>query len=302
MELSSSQAAKLALQRMRGAMRSALGLAFVRQARRHLQRKVSGRATYCAHLTGKHALEIGGPSGIFSKEGSLPVYDVLSSVDNCVYSAHTLWNHCPSPTEGFLYQAGKAPGRSIICEGSDLRHFGDESYDCVLASHCLEHIANPLRALREWRRVLVQNGLLLAIVPHKDGTFDWRRPPTTLSHMISDYQQNIGEEDLTHLCEILELHDLARDKAAGTADDFHCRCLKNLENRAMHHHVFKTMTVLQALDWAGFLLIRVDHLKPYHIIVLAQRADQSADNRAFLSQNAAYWRRSPFPSDHLHLG
>lgn len=93
----------------------------------------------------------------------------------------------------------------------------DGSYDCVIASHCLEHIANPIKALREWRRVLRSNELLLLILPHRDHTFDWRRPATTIEHMKSDYEDDVSESDMTHLDEVLSLHDLSRDPGAGTA-------------------------------------------------------------------------------------
>ncbi len=43
---------------------------------------------------------------------------------------------------------------------------------------------------------------------------------------------------MTHLNEILELHDLSMDPPAGTLEQFKARSLKNLENRALHHHVF----------------------------------------------------------------
>jgi hypothetical protein len=38
--------------------------------------------------------------------------------------------------------------------------------------------------------------------------------------------------------EIIELHDLKKDKHAGSPEQFRERSLKNIENRALHHHVF----------------------------------------------------------------
>jgi len=59
---------------------------------------------------------------------------------------------------------------------------------------------------------------------------------------MTDYANNVGEDDLTHLPEILALHDLSRDEAAGTPEQFHQRCLDNISKRAIHHHVFDTHT------------------------------------------------------------
>jgi SAM-dependent methyltransferase len=108
----------------------------------------------------------------------------------------------------------------------------------VISSNCLEHIANPLKALTEWIRIIKPGGLILLVLPDKETNFDHNRPITTLGHLIDDYHRNVGEEDLTHLQEILELHDLPMDPPAGTYEDFKARSLLNLENRALHHHVF----------------------------------------------------------------
>ena len=197
----------------------------------------------------------------------------------------------------FVYHPERPPGNQIICEATDLQRIKDSSYDCVLACHCLEHIANPLRAIAEWKRVLKDQGLLLLILPHKDGTFDWRRPTTVLAHMLQDYANATGEEDLTHLPEILELHDLSKDPKAGTAAQFRERCLANRINRAMHHHVFDTMTAVEIVNQMGFTILRADSLRPHHIVILARRTDPPVDNRRFLGPAGKRWSRSPFPSD-----
>lgn len=252
---------------------------------------------YRSALSSRRGLEIGGPSPMFTVDGQVPVYDVLKSLDNCLYSMSTIWTGDVREGKTFFYQSGKEPGAQIISDASDLHVIRDSTYECVLASHCLEHIANPLRALIEWKRILQDDGLLLLLLPHKDGTFDWRRPTTPLAHMIRDYENKTGEEDLTHLPEILEFHDLSRDEAAGTKEQFRQRCLANHRNRAMHHHVFDTQTALDVVDHVGFKILRVDYLKPCHIIILASRTRGPFDNRRFL-EKGEHNARSPLPSGH----
>jgi SAM-dependent methyltransferase len=253
---------------------------------------------YRRHLRLKRGLEIGGPSPMLAHNGEFPIYDVLESLDNCLYSSATIWAGEVHQGNTFLYDPGKAPGVQIISDATDLRTIQDSSYECILACHCLEHVANPLRALAEWKRVLKDDGLLLLILPHKDATFDWRRSATPLAHMIEDYEKAVGEDDLTHLPEILDLHDLTRDEAAGTKEQFRQRCLRNSVARAMHHHVFDTMTALAVVNQAGFKILRVDSLQPCNIVILAGRANQTFDNRHFLERGSKHWTRSPFPSDH----
>lgn len=45
---------------------------------------------------------------------------------------------------------------------------GDCSYQTVFSHHCLEHLTDPIRALRNWSRILRPGGHLIVIVPHRD--------------------------------------------------------------------------------------------------------------------------------------
>lgn len=44
----------------------------------------------------------------------------------------------------------------------------DGRYATVYSSHLLEHLVDPVAALREWWRVLGRNGHLIVAVPHRD--------------------------------------------------------------------------------------------------------------------------------------
>ena len=114
----------------------------------------------------------------------------------------------------------------------------DLKYDFIISSNCLEHIANPLKAIEEWIRVIKKNGLILLVLPNKEFCFDHKRPITEFSHLLSDFKNDTKEDDLTHLEEILELHDLKMDKRAGNYEEFKVRSLKNYNNRALHQHIF----------------------------------------------------------------
>ncbi len=226
---------------VRSTVKTILGPRFTAYLRSLRIKNLPSAQKYREHLRGRVALEIGGPSEIFAL-GPLPIYAVLRSIDNCNYASQTLWE-----PEGFEQHYG----RTFICEASFL-NISDGSYNCVLSSHSLEHIANPLRALYEWRRVLTTDGLLLLVLPNKDHTFDWRRPVTTLEHMISDYDNQTAEDDLTHVDEILQLHDLSKDLPAGTQEQFRARSLNNAAVRALHHHVFSLSSALDVHGAAHF--------------------------------------------------
>ncbi len=204
-------------------------------------------------LRGKRGLEIGGPSNFF--RNIVPVYRVVRSLDNCVFSSETIWEGERSDGEPFEFLPGRRkPGRNRIVDGADLAGIRDSEYEFVLSSHSLEHIANPIKALMNWRRVAP--GYLVLIVPHYRDTFDHRRLVTTLHHMIADFERDVGEDDLTHLQEVLDLSDLSRlelpegmtlERAKQLADP-----RDNARNRCMHHNVFDVDNTCQLLNYCGY--------------------------------------------------
>jgi SAM-dependent methyltransferase len=232
----------------------------------------------------KVALEIGGPSSVFKRGGLFPIYPMFRRLDNCNFGATTVWEGDIAQGATFQYDRKRAPGHQYVMEGSDLSSIQSGTYDCFLSSHALEHIANPIRALYEWIRVIKDNGILVLVLPHKVGTFDHRRPVTSLEHLISDFNTNISEHDLTHLPEILDLHDLTMDLEAGDIDAFRARSEKNYENRCLHHHVFDARLVVEMLDYVGMRIHAVECKKPYHIFIVAEKIESSVppDNFMFL--------------------
>jgi len=254
-----------------------------------------------ARFAAKIGLELGGPSAIFGRRGLLPVYPAAARIDNCNFSLNTVWHEQPSGApDAFRYDTQRSAGRQFVAEATALT-CAAESYDFVLCSHVIEHSANPLRFLEECKRVLRSGGDLVLILPHKDGTFDHRRPVTALEHLLSDFHRGLDEHDLTHLEEVLQLHDLQVDPEAGSAEQFRARCLKNFENRCIHHHVFDTQLAVRMVDQAGLQIQDVQTAYPFHIVIVATKlADEArAENEMYLRKDAPYRLRTPFPSDRL---
>jgi hypothetical protein len=108
------------------------------------------------------------------------------------------------------------------------------------------------------------------LLPYYRDTFDHLRLPTPLEHMLSDFDRDIGEDDLTHLPEILQKHDLALDPAAGSRQDFHQRSLDNFSNRCLHHHVFDERNSHRLLSSVGFEVLSVELAVRPHICILAR--------------------------------
>jgi SAM-dependent methyltransferase len=124
---------------------------------------------------------------------------------------------------------GRAKPVDIIARGHELP-LDDDSFDFVLASHVIEHIPDPIAALKEWARVARR--YIVLVVPHRDRTFDRDRPLTPLSELIERHESGFTSEEDRHwtvwtcetfleLCEHLGFEVLeARDPDARDGNGF----------------------------------------------------------------------------------
>jgi SAM-dependent methyltransferase len=216
----------------------------------------------------KSGLEIGGPSGIFSKDNYLSLYPFIKSLDGVNFSNETIWEGELEQGNNYLYDGKR--GFQYIAEGCDLSQIEDNSYDFILSCNNLEHIANPIKTLIEWKRAIKKGGSIILILPRKESNFDHRRPVTSFDHLVNDLQKNTGEDDLSHLKEILELHDLRRDSHAGTSANFQKRSQDNFTNRSLHHHVFDTTLLEKMIVYIGMEVV-ILHSSPTDHFIAASK-------------------------------
>ena len=234
-----------------------------------------------------HVLEVGGPSAVFRRGALLPVYCVITARDAVDYASSTLWQgdgSAPTPLREFVAEA-----TALECP--------DEAYGGLLASHVIEHTANPLGALAEWGRVVAKGGPLLIVVPHREMTFDHRREVTSLEHLRDDERAGTREDDLTHVREVLALHDRRHDFFDGDAAAFERRCWENARHRTLHHHVFSTRSATRCVHAAGLDVIDVFASRPHHIVILARRPTEAEAQPIAGHRLHDALRRSPFASD-----
>lgn len=239
------------------------------------------------YFINKKGFEVGGPSEIFKYTGTIPAYHFAKKIDNINFSDFTTWEKKIAEGLSFKFtdRNNIENGYQYIGEASDLGFLSNGTYDFLLSSHCIEHLANPIQGLMEWVRVVKKGGVLVIVFPHKEGTFDHKRPVTSLAHLIDDYNNNTDEKDLTHLEEILALHDLNLDLPAGNIDEFKKRSLKNYENRCLHQHVFDPKLAIELIDYMNLEIVDVVISQPFNIEIIAKKLDVNdvADNSQFLS-------------------
>lgn len=125
------------------------------------------------YLDGLAGLEIGGsihnPFGLNTKN-----VDYTNSADT-VFKREEI-----DKRGAFLPVDIVAPGDNIPVS--------DASQDFVISSHVLEHFPDPIKALKEWYRVVREGGYIFMIIPHKERTFDRNKPRTTLEGLLQRHE------------------------------------------------------------------------------------------------------------------
>jgi SAM-dependent methyltransferase len=189
----------------------------------------------------KLGVEIGGPSYV----GRIVIYQNATSIDNVIFSNNTIWsNH----TDKYNYYNGKT-GNVIINDAVNISSVQNDYYDFCFSSHSLEHIANPLKAIKEWLRIIKNGGYIIIIVPEKSNCFDHKRDYSKFPILLSQYEKNVGEDDLSTLPEIIMKHDLTMDTPAGDLEAFTKRSLDNFNNRCLHHYVYNDNLLMDICNY-----------------------------------------------------
>ena len=119
-----------------------------RVARNFLGPRDKVHRTFWRCVKHRAGLEIGGPSDAFGDAGILPLYRYIRKLDNCVFSAETIWEGQRLESQTFTYHPKKPMGFNFIRESTDLQRIKNSGYDFILASHALEHTSNPIKALK----------------------------------------------------------------------------------------------------------------------------------------------------------
>lgn len=162
-------------------------------------------------------------------------------------------------------EAGGDGGRYIRIRGTELP-VEDGAFDVVDSRHVLEHIANCVAALLEWKRILKKGGYLYVSVPNRFKTHEHLRTLTTLSHFIEDHEDGVGEFDPRHEEEI---------RQTGVGIIQHDR----YENPHIHYHTFEENNLRRLLVYCGLDIVELTahdlsmfRHQPWDLIMIARKA------------------------------
>jgi len=173
-------------------------------------------------------------------------------------------DNCPA-------NCGKSTYADYVTDAADLSFAADDSLDFVCSSHVMEHLANPLRAIAEWKRVINETGIIYAGVPDKRYTFDNKRDRTPLSHLIDDFNKQVDQTDTTHIADFVEKWDQSVTHGASR-EQFVGRLTQNLQSQ-VHHHVWIAPDVKEMFEYMGLKVIYGPVLRHGTIHIIARKSE-----------------------------
>lgn len=220
------------------------------------------------YLYNKDGIEFGGPTELFYHPmHRMMLYPYIQSLDGCNIFENNFFQNDLDST--FTYYKGRTGSRfNIDTANTESLKKITRKYNFILSSHHIEHIANPIKAIIAWKEILTNSGYILAIIPNKEHTFDKKRPLTKMSHMIEDYTNNIGEDDITHTQEQLDLQDWSM---CGM-HDFENLSKINEKTRVVHHHCFDTNLVQSLFEYCGYITTQCYYAGNGNIVYLGKKA------------------------------
>lgn len=128
-----------------------------------------------------------------------------------------------------------------------LAGIADESLDFIVACHVIEHTNNPIAAIDSCYRALKPGGSVVLVVPDMTKTFDSKRAPTTLEHLIEDYEMPSLERDRGHY---EEFYAKAFEIPAGL-NLLEYASQKQAEGGDIHYHTWTYESFKALVDWCA---------------------------------------------------
>jgi predicted SAM-dependent methyltransferase len=134
------------------------------------------------------------------------------------------------------------PEVNVVDDAQRLARFDDESVDFVVANHVLEHLEDPVGALRQLLRVIRSRGILYLTLPDARYTFDASRARTTVQHLLHDHAEGPLASRLEHYEEWARFNEaLPDDRVADRVAQF------TREGEHHHFHVWQLEDFLELL-------------------------------------------------------
>jgi SAM-dependent methyltransferase len=158
-------------------------------------------------------------------------------------------------TDLLSYFKDDVPHQDFYVDAQTFSQLGDESQDFIIMAHVIEHLQNPIGSIENALRALRPGGAMIVVAPNREFTFDRRRPPTTLDHLIADAKDGGAstrmQASIEHIRFIhpeltgetyseAEILRRAEESMNNPALDLHFHCWNSAEFRAFCDYCART--------------------------------------------------------------
>jgi SAM-dependent methyltransferase len=186
-----------------------------------------------------------------------------------------------------------------------LAPIADGALDVVIAAHVIEHLANPIAALREFERVLRPHGRLALVVPDRTVMFDSVRQPTPLAIVLDKFHQGVTKVDEQTIREFCSAIYYQRPTHPAQVREWHnpqCLDAELIElhrRRSIHVHCWSPEefgALIAGLLARGLASWKLEHLylrgkaRPIEFGMVLQRGASTGEAAA--KQFVADWTRA----------
>jgi len=170
----------------------------------------------------------------------------------------------------------------------------NESYDFVICSHVLEHVANPFFLIMEIYRILKEKGIFYLAIPDSRFSDDYGRPQTTYLELVDLLHQDVRSISDEQVCSYIQspkVREYSQVKDVLTKYDKIPKIfIETIKNRSLHVHVWESVrffhhicqfitehsvnfSLLDLAEWEdngyeAVLLLRKDHkYSPHRLLI-----------------------------------
>ncbi len=157
------------------------------------------------------------------------------------------------------------PETDVVDDAERLSTFADGSVDFVIANHVVEHLEDPVGALKSITRVLRPGGVLSLTLPDGGRSFDAARERTSVEHVLRDHREGADVSRRQHYEEWARfVEGVGPEGLSERADAF------EREDARHHFHVWALddfLELLRALDLPYALELGQRHQEEFAVIL-----------------------------------
>jgi SAM-dependent methyltransferase len=140
-----------------------------------------------------------------------------------------------------------SPDFLVDLDTEDLSALRPHGFDFFIANDVIEHVANPLKLLRNVHDAMKPGALFFLSAPDRDYTFDAQRPLTTPDHLLQEYERGTTTVDRDHVRDFVrgtrpEMLTVSREEQDAYFDD--------QLRRSIHVHVWDQASFDEFLGFA----------------------------------------------------